>query len=553
MRAVLLLLFCLFTRLSQATNYYSDPSAAGKMSNPGTAAAPWANLSSVFSANKTFLPGDTIFLRTGNHGYTIIKGVNTDFVVIAPEPGHQPIVPRIRVSSTASTTAAYWKLYGLMIQSESTGTNAVPSYNLIEIYPYASHITISHCTITSNLNTAGWTRDDWRNRCNNGLSTRGKLNAFYIIENNLIQNVAFGLTISSSNTIVRGNTVQYFTNDGSRVLGSDILFEKNRVLDLIKVMTTAENHDDLFQSFVYPAGGTGQDTLKNNRIRQNIFINTTDTTRAFRGNTQGIGCFDGVYLNWVIENNIVMTDHWHGISMYGAVNCRITNNTVIDPYLVSPVDPYDNNATNIGPTWILISKKTNGPPSSGNVVSNNLVANKVLFTTPEMGTGSKNIVLGALSNFSNFFVDVADMAVPINFDLHLLPGCSAIDAGDTLYAPGIDFEGVIRPQGAGIDVGAYEYLDSIPTSSVLKIEAIQALRIYPNPSQGTFQLLLEGFDQETEGILELFSSLGEKVFTTQCAQTSSTSVDLPRSLPKGMYWVQFWEGQHCFVGKLVLQ
>jgi hypothetical protein len=135
----------------------------------------------------------------------------------------------------------------------------------------------------------------------------------------------------------------------------------------------------------------------------------------------------------------------------------------------------------------------------------------------------------------------------------LLPGCSAIDAGDTLYAPGIDFEGIMRPQGAGIDVGAYEYLDSIPTSSILTLDAWKPLRIYPNPSQGTFQLLLEGLDQETEGILDIFSSLGEKVFTTQCAQTSSTNVDLPSSLPKGMYWVQFQEGQHRFVGKLVLQ
>lgn len=224
-----------------------------------------------------------------------------------PRRPHDPIISRIRISNAATTSAAYWKLYGLTVQSEATGNNATPSYNLIEVYPFATHITISHCTITSNLNTAGWTRDDWRNRCNSGLFTRGKLNAYHVIENNLIINTAFALTISSSLTIVRENTVQNFTNDGSRVLGSDILFEKNTVLDLIKVMTTSENHDDLFQSFVYPAGGPGQDTLKRNIIRQNIFINTTDTTRAFRGNAQGIGCFDGVYLNWKIENNIVIT------------------------------------------------------------------------------------------------------------------------------------------------------------------------------------------------------------------------------------------------------
>lgn len=553
LRVTLVVAISLIAFASQATNYYSDPSVVGSMSNPGTAASPWANLSSIFAANKTFLAGDTLFLRTGNHGYAIIKGVHSDFVVIAPAPGHNPVISRIRISNAATTPAAYWKLYGLTVQSEATGNNATPAYNLIEIYPYATHITISHCTITSNLNTTGWTRDDWRNRCNNGLFARGKLNAYHIIENNLIQNTAFPLTISSSSTIVRENTVQNFTNDGSRVLGSDILFEKNSILDLIKVMTTAENHDDLFQSFVYPAGGAGQDTLKNNIIRQNIFINTTDTTRAFRGNAQGIGCFDGVYLNWRIENNIVITDHWHGIALYGAVNCHVTNNTVIDPYLVSPVDPFDNNATNIGPTWIRIAKKTNGPPSSGNTVSNNLVANNVFFEAPSMGAGFNNMVLGAIPNFSAFFVDVSNPGLPGNFDLHLLAGCPAIDAGEPLLAPLIDFDGTVRPQGTGFDVGAYEYVDTVQTSTVNTPESKNNLLFYPNPSNGTFHLLPGNRNLANDGELDLFNTAGEKVYSTHLQIQSAPEIALPSHLPKGIYFVHIADGGNFYVGKVVLQ
>ncbi len=544
----LTLICCLFSLTAKATNYYADP-LAGSMANTGSFNSPWASLSSIFTANKTFAAGDTLFLRTGNHGYALIRGLNTGYVVIAPQPGQMPIIDRIRISASPTLAADYWKLYGLTIQSESTGTTATPAYFLLEIYPYATHITVSHCTISSNLNTTGWTRDDWRNRCNNGLSTRGKLNANYIIEDNIIKNVAFGLSISSSSTIVRGNTVQYFTNDGSRVVGSDILFEKNRVLDLIKVMSNLENHDDLFQSFVYPAGGTGQDTLKNNVIRNNLFVCCTDTTRAFRGPVQGIGCFDGVYLNWVIENNIVMPDHWHGISLYGAVNCRIVNNTVLDPYPYTPVDPVDNNATNIGPAWITINKKTSGPPSSGNVVRNNLVANTILFSTPDVGVASNNLILGALANFSNYFVDVSNFAQPLQLDLHLRPGSPAIDAGETVFASTSDFDDVSRPQGPGFDIGAYEFLNN--AVFVSETSARQVMRLYPNPSGGNIHVELPALPDAGTYTLHIYNHLGEHVFTEQVPAAANLYLG---HLPKGLYMLSAQvEGGKMVVGRILLQ
>lgn len=534
-----ILLCGLFATPIHATNYYSDPTTAGSMTNSGAFNSPWANLSSIFSANKTFTAGDTIFLRTGIHGYAILRGVNTDFVVIMPQPGENPIVSRIRVSTSVATTAAFWKLYNLTIQSEATGMNATPSYNLLEIYPYATHITISGCTITSNLNTTGWTRDDWRNRCNSGLSTRGKLNAQYIIENNLIINTAFALSISSSSTIVRGNTVRNFTNDGSRVVGSDILFEHNKITDLIKVMTVLENHDDLFQSFTYAAGGTGQDTLKNNIIRNNIFINTSDNTRQFRGNAQGIGCFDGVFLNWRVENNIVITDHWHGISFYGAVNCIIVNNSVLDPYLISPIDPFDNNSPNIGPTWIRIDKKTNGPASVGNIVKNNLVASTVTIVASTMGVSSNNISMGAIANFGNYFVDVSDLDQPGNFDLHLIAGCAAIDAGDGLGAPLVDYDGIARPQGLQFDLGAYEYLGASGTKNApekIKID------IYPNPSSGKLKLAFGDLEGAQVFHIAIVNTLGTLIFVDENTVAQNPFEINLSAFPKGIYFIHLTNG-----------
>lgn len=461
----LLIIFSFFILSSHASNYYSDP-ATGSMSNAGSAANPWASLSAVFAANKTFVAGDTIFLKTGNHGYAVVKGSNTGFVVITPAFGQTPILTRLRVGN-GTTQTDYWKIHKLKIQSTSTSVGTTMGVSLVEIYGLSSHVTISGCAISSTSNTTNWGRSEWRDSCNSGLSTRANLNTNHIIENNTITNVAFGIQISSSKTIVRGNTVQNFTHDASRILGSNIIFEKNKLLDLIKVMAYTENHDDLLQAFTTATPSIGTDTLKNDTIRQNIFINTTDTTRTFRGSAQGLGCFDGPLLNWSVENNIVMTDNWHGISLYGATNCKVINNTVLDPYPYTPFDPVDLNSTNTGPAWISINEKTAVIASNNNIVKNNLVANTVTIGSPTMGTATNNIVVGAMSNYTTYFKDVSNLELPGNFDLHLNAGCPAVDAGISATSLKSDFDDTPRPQGAGYDVGAYEYKNSelLATSS----------------------------------------------------------------------------------------
>lgn len=529
-----------------ATNYYSDP-ISGSMVNAGTSASPWAGLSAIFSANKTFLAGDTIFLRNGNHGYSIVKGINTGFVVVTPQIGHSPVISRMRISNSTTTQAQYWKFDKLTFQSQATGTVGLPSYSLLEIYPYATNITVSSCTVTSEFNTTSWTRDDWRNKCNNGIFTRPILNSNIIIENNFILNTAFALTISSSNCIVRNNTIQNFTNDASRVLGSNILFEKNKIYDLIKVMLNSENHDDLFQSFTSTTG-IGQDTLRNNIIRGNLFINTTDTTRQFRGTAQGIGGFDGPFLNWIVENNIILCDHWHGISFYGAIGCKIINNTVLDPYKFTPIDPFDNNASNTGPAWIRIDKKTNGPASSNNVVSNNLLANIVAITSPTMGIASNNISIGSQTNYANFFVNVNDFSQPINFDLHLKSTSTAIDAGTSTNAPLFDFDGVSRPQGLGFDIGAYEY-QPLLTSISNSLNNDDFIKFYPNPANN--ELIIENKNDGDSMKLEFVNYFGTNIYSIETT-SKINRIDVSK-YPKGIYFITLKTNTHSVTKKIILE
>lgn len=539
---ILLVLFCDLST-GYCTNYYCDP-VTGSMANNGTFASPWSSLQNVFNANKTFVAGDTIFLRTGSHGFVTVKGVNSGNVVIMPQQGESPIIDRMKVSGAIATPAAFWKLYKLTFQSESTSGTINPSYSILELFKFCNNITVSNCTIASNFNTANWNRDDWRKKCNSGLIAYEKLNANHIIENNLITNVTLGLIVGSSNTLVKGNTVQNFTRDGSRVLGSDIVFEGNKVYDLIKVFTRNENHDDLFQAYT-TANSPGQDTLKNNIISGNLFINTTDTTRAFRGSAQGIGCFDGTFYNWRLENNIVITDHWHGISLYGAENCVIINNTVIDPYAYTPIDPFDSNNTNIGPTWILIDKKTGGPNSFGNIVKNNLVANVVTFGNTAMGTGSNNIIIGSIPNYANFFVNVSTLNQPILFDLQLKSGCSAIDAGNNVSAPLKDFKGTTRPQGSNVDVGAYEF--SSLTTSIKNINKPRFL-LYPNPCTGQFEIKNNEINIEQ---IDIYNNTGLKCMSINKPMTAQI-IDL-HQFPNGIYFLRLETKQGTFTEKILKQ
>src|SRR5690606_12571794 len=80
-------------------------------------------------------------------------------------------------------------------------------------------------------------------------------------------------------------------------------------------------------------GGVGTGVVRGVVIRGNVFINFTDPDREFAGSAQGIGCFDGFFEDWVIENNVVVVNHWHGITLLGARNVRVVNNTVVDKRL----------------------------------------------------------------------------------------------------------------------------------------------------------------------------------------------------------------------------
>ncbi|MCU0821618.1 MAG: hypothetical protein MUC95_03990, partial [Spirochaetes bacterium] len=197
---------------------------------------------------------------------------------------------------------------------------------------------------------------------------------------------------------------------------------------------TSDNHDDGFQSWSINDDPPRERVV----LRGNTIINYEDENQPFRGTLQGIGCFDGPYSDWVVENNVVITDHWHGISLYGAYYCRIVNNTVVDINNVTP-----------GPCRIMITDHKDGRHSENCIIRNN-IANSIIA---DPGVSEDHNYVLSTDNFpyTDIFADF------FNFDCLLNPGAPVIDAGSADLAPEIDILQNARPHGDGYDVGAYEY------------------------------------------------------------------------------------------------
>ncbi len=418
--------------MAGAATYHVDP-AAGSMSNPGTASQPWSTLEAVFTANKTFSAGDVILLRSGYHGAPAIKGNNSADVTIRPDTGANPKIKNLIVRS-----GSRWVIEGLDICPENQAPGASFSGDLVSIESSASRITLRDSTVRSAFSTANWTLEDWKSIPERGIRTAG---AYTTLSNNRIETSSFAITVRKTApfSLVSRNVVTGFTHDGIQALADDCVFETNTVTDAY-ISDNDHNHDDFFQSWSVADGGTvaGEGTVYRVTLRGNTFISHTNPTQPFAADPQGIGCFDGYYEGWVIENNIIASKTSHGIALYGAIECKVVNNTVVE-------NPFDTPGGSTRP-WIKIAAhKTRTTAPTGNLVRNNISAKPV-----DAFAGSSTVDFHQTTTaYSTYFVS------PSAFNYSLKSTAPAKDAGSTSQAPPLDITGTAR--SAPYDLGAHEY------------------------------------------------------------------------------------------------
>ncbi len=412
---------------------------------------------------KTLSAGDTIYLRRGYHGEFTLSGINADYVTVFAEPGHTPTMKLTLMN------AQYWHfknitfLKGVVIDTDA---NEGSPNNTFEGCYLANGGFSIFCTNIKILN-------------------------------NHVRNGGIHYNYHSHNGLARGNVIEDFYGDAFNMKASFCTLEYNVVLDSHKVDA---NHNDCLQ-------GWGS---KGNVIRGNVFAVYTDPTRADISDgetspegisiTQGIGCFDGTFDSWIIENNLLLIDHPIGIWILGAKNCTIKNNTVVrcgeKPWSTSRL-----------PNISIQSKKPtpNGTPSTGNVVINNLAEAYELTDAGNagvsLGVNSNNVIV-AKSAFTSTFLSWAKK------DLRLKAGSNPIDKGTSNHTPPVlDADQNPRPAGVTWDAGGYEYgtytvadttAPSVPTQVVATVVAGYGVDLSWLPSADN--RAVAGYDVYTNGV-----------------------------------------------------
>lgn len=170
----------------------------------------------------------------------------------------------------------------------------------------------------------------------------------------------------------------------------------------------------------------------------------------------------GIYISNaknIVTNNIVSGVAAVGIHQWhGATDSTIVNNTTFHNNAGILLGQGDAGATSSGSennyvaNNIVYDNKTYGIYEAGKLGGNNRYRNN-LVTRSNTNWRVKGDVLGTVSCKQPF---VKYQANGLG-NYRLARSSPAIDGGTSIKAPSIDFAGVSRPRGAGIDIGAYEF------------------------------------------------------------------------------------------------
>ncbi|MBP8155080.1 MAG: right-handed parallel beta-helix repeat-containing protein [Nitrospira sp.] len=440
----------------QAAEYFCDP-ATGSMNNPGSSESPWSTLQAVFEKGRDFAPGDVICLRNGFHGSPdITGGPASGRVTIQAQDGHTPSLRRIGVKK-----ARNWILSGLDISQVNASEidkvdNRTTVLGLVDLQSTSHHITVRNCTIYGAKSVVGWVASNFGPRMGTGVHVAGEN---CTVENNRIYNIRTGVWVkpTARYAVVRGNMIEDILNDGIFALADDGLYEYNTIRNWYGVNG---NHDDGIQSWA--SGGKtgipiGDHEVDNCIFRGNTIINNSEGPgRLFPDDAthgvNGMGFFAGMFVNCVIENNVIIVDHVHGLTVQGAKDCRIVNNTVIqNPYHPRnniPIITIRHHPNHVGHPELL---------SSGNIIQNNFASDLPSVSDYWAAVGVLNYPNSSnveSRDYGAHFKNYPTKNLNAGYDLHLKSTSSAVGIGFTDNAPTIDHDRA--PRTVPYDAGAYE-------------------------------------------------------------------------------------------------
>ncbi len=426
--------------LGPPSTYYVSPS--GSDAAPGTLESPWKTIG---KAATSLAPGDTVLVRAGTYNERVqvaVSGLPGAEVTFAAYPGESPVIDGTGIAGSSEDLSGLFEVVlqswvrvrGLRVQHATQGD--LTAGILVES---SQHVTIESCatydTISSGIGVWGCADvtlvgNDVARACvgpmQESISVAGTTG--FDVRSNVVRDGPpapagkEGICVKdgSNSGEVHHNVVRDLHGKLGLYLDAwdkhtfDIDVHDNLVHDI-------EGADGI--ALASEMGGLLEDVVvRNNVSRDNGFygiavgVNGTSPTHPMNG--------------ILIVNNTVAgngTTGWGG------------GITVYDPD-ASGVVVRNNVASGNAAFQIAVSADV---PPGAVTVDHNLVY-PFLGVEPDEVRGTDSVEADPL------FVDAAAD------DYHLQPGSPAIDHGSASLAPAVDADGVLRPQGAGVDAGAYE-------------------------------------------------------------------------------------------------
>jgi hypothetical protein len=433
----LLVSFLAAASSADAADWFVAPSGTPTSPAPkGSEDAPFATVNAALASGKV-KGGDRILLMDGTHGYLTLRYASFESPVtiqsqnekrahldgiLLRDIGRNITLKNLSVWPTDPSKIPAWP--GDIVHATATMTDIVVEGLVVKGARDGGQFT-------------KWNASRWLALRFGGITVNGPRAR---ITGNRVIGIGYGITVSGNDSQVVNNLVNGFSADGLRGLGNNSVFMRNRVFNCVKV---DDHHDDGFQSW---AGLTG--SVKGLVLDRNVFIEWVGPA----GNTpscqlQGIGLYDGFYEDMTISNNLVAVTAWHGISVYGARNVKVINNTVVHSKGMTASHP-----------WIMISPHKNKSPSSNTVVANNIMMS-ILGTTGNSPTVTyrHNSVIGTPG---------AVFMAPLSFDFRPKASSGFINTADASLAPRRDILNQQRPSGAAPDRGSYETMEGTASGSM---------------------------------------------------------------------------------------
>jgi len=307
-----------------AATAYVDP-VKGSPGGDGSSKRPWRTLEEVIKAGllPRLPPGTTLKLRDGYHGHAKFSGNNPRPLTIEADDGARPRLARFEIEKGSG-----WIIRGLVVSPTFAKEGEPPYRGTIltvgERGP-AQNIIVEDCFVHDGLESKDWGPKKWMS-LHNGMY-QGQHGTKLTFRNNFVLNTRFGIQLASTESLCQGNVVSDFSGDGIRVMRDGITVEHNVIRNVyVGSGDGDQNHDDAIQCFLFNKG-TG--TVRNITLRGNLIVNWSDDQQSYKGTCQAIGFFDGPLVNFLVEDNVCLVSHYHGVSLYDAQSCKILNNAVM--------------------------------------------------------------------------------------------------------------------------------------------------------------------------------------------------------------------------------